>query len=892
MSSARRRTVGLAALALAALLTSQQAFAEWKIKKAEVKWGYPDWTTIHNAEADTRKQIAERTDLFDPQNTPPVLDVLNEYREFATHRPDPAIESEIAALVRAYFGLIAKAFSDAGFPEPTYLPKNEKKDAYLIYFYDFDVSNYDALPMNYDTDTVGARITAPCTEDDERNMIRDGTTGLFALNTPFLFPNGRRLPDADREYLYNTLAHELFHTVQNVAEITAGQNACVSPLAWSEGTASAVGVWMADQYFGDYLATRPQSENPLREPKTTQGWFDFSRDWTEVRRQIGADGANASAPSARNSKGGRYNGYALNPLFRYAMERNGMFDSHTGLEVAKLFLEGLGEMKGHDSAQDEWWNDRLKKHVLKDPNSKRELLPLALYFPEMLAHHADSWDQRYKVAEQDWVDALFDGCKPVTLNRSGTWYKSETIAVKPNAAVCFDVTVKDLKPGQCFEVHLRGSIEAGRNEFGATGNLNEVVDRLHVSVPALGGDIMRDSKPEKYDCYTQSRSGAIIGCSATPLTIEKPPPGETKHVQRKDGPGTATWSRTWWTAEQKATAATTKNRYILSLVTGDKFLAISSYPAIIEFGMKANPRLEIEKNGSTLCSGAGTNASMGVGPPHPVTGDPRAILSDLRQGPFFTAMPDVRGLDGSFEEGITVVTVTEFGDATPDNEVTGQSIFHFAFEEPLRFGAKGKIPAGVGGNRMGGGDGDITFYGNLGDEPSGEVEVVRFDREVLHLKLSGKYCKINSSTEFECRGNYAVSAEMIRPFGWTHDMAQTPRAIFTPGMEPYARQVGAIISGAGFNPTPGNPFGFPSGPGQSAAPGASGNPAASGAGSSGGSQGCACSCEEFEKIVAIGKEMEDLPEDAIPDLGSFDFGLVQCTMQCAQAYAGCEVEEP
>lgn len=166
---------------------------------------------------------------------------------------------------------------------------------------------------------------------------------------------------------------------------------------------------------------------------------------------------------------------------------------------------------------------------------------------------------------------------------------------------------------------------------------------------------------------------------------------------------------TWWIAEQKASSATTKNRYILSLVTGDNFPAISSYPATIEFGMRANTELKIEKNKPTLCSGSGTNASMGVGPPHPVTGDPRAILSDLRQGPFFTAMPDVRGLDGIFEEGITVVTVTEFGDATPENQMSGQSIFHFGFEEPLRFGAKGKFPAGVGGNRMGSGDGDITF---------------------------------------------------------------------------------------------------------------------------------------------------------------------------------------
>ncbi len=889
MSSVRTRTAGLAALALAALLTSQQAFAEWKIKKAEVKWGYPDWTTIHNAEADALENS------LDPSR--PALAILNEGSDSATHRP-AAIESHIADAIREYFGIIARAYSAAKFPEPTYLPKNERKDAYLIYLYDFDVSNYDGLAMNYDTEVVGARVTAPCTANDRDHMNRAGTTGLLALNTSYLFPDVTHLPIEDREYLFNTLAHELFHTVQNVAEIDAGQNACDSPLAWSEGTASAVGVWMTENHLTDrnfqpYL-TRP------REPKSTQGWFDFSRDWTEVRRQIGADGANASAPSARNSKGGRYNGYALNPLFRYAMERNGMFDSRTGLQVAKLFLEGLGEMKGHDSAQDQWWNNRLKTHVLKDPKSKRELLPLALYFPEMLAHHADSWDQRYKVAEQEWVDALFDGCKPVTLNRSGTWYKSEKITVKPNAAVCFDVTVKDLKPGQCFEVHLRGSIEAGRNEFGVIGNLNDVVDRLHVSVPALGGNILRTSRPEKYDCYAQSRSDARIGCSAMPITIEKKKNlqhGEKADVQRTDGPGTATWSRTWWTAEQQASAATTKNRYILSLVTGDKFLALSSYPALIEFGMAANTELKIEKKEPTLCSGAGTNTTMGVGPPHPVTGDPRAILADIRQGPFFTAMPqDMRGLGGLFDEGITFVTVTEFGDATPESEMTGQSIFQFGFEEPLRFGAKGTFPAGVGGNRMGGGEGDITFYGSVGDEPSGQVEVVRFDREVLHLKLSGKYCKINRSTDFECKGNYSVSAEMIRPFGWTHDIAQTPRAIFTPGMEPYARQVGAVISGGFFNPNPSNPFGLPSGPGQSAGPGGNGTPGSRGAGSSGGSQDCSCSCDELEKIIAMGEkmdaEMEDLPENAMPDMSSFDFGLIQCTMQCGQAYAACEEATP
>jgi hypothetical protein len=858
-------------LLFASLAPVNDALAEWKIKQAEIKWGYPDWAKVVDAESSTRKAMDEYPHLFNREMR--TMDALYENAHAESHKPDGNRQEDLEALTLRYFADIARQYSDAGFPEPDYLPTNDSGTAYMIYIYDFALSNFDRLRLQLDTSTVGARVTPPCTKSD---YLR-GKKGLYAFNTPYLYPIGKQMDRDHRIYLYNTIAHELFHAVQNKSEILAGNNACKSAHAWSEGTATAVGTWMADNYE-PFKGIFPGKLNPV----STEGHYDFPFDWTKLT------GKNAG----KNGHGGSHNAYAFNPMFRFAMERKAFFSTRDpGLDAANVFLEDLGTMKNipglhSDERQARWWDVRLFQNT--DGN-----MSLRTYFMEMLAHHADSSD-RYSLSEQDWVDALFDGCADVTLARDGSWVATEKSYLNQNAALCFDVTVEDLKPGQCFEVFANARSSMAESQ----GEARTVIENLHMSVPAMGARVRRNGW-ETYDCKTMSSSGNTRTCVADPMTVTTEEASDDESdvkleaMPRKttpaDGGDAATthWYRTWRMARQQATGGSATNRYIVGLIAGyATSLNSDTYTVDVTFGTTLTNEFEIDGSKGPDCSESGTLGSFGTGTPHPAVGDPRALVADIRQGPFFTWLPDYRGMDGFSDEGMSIFQVADYNLDTEENAMQGRSQFIIGVEPQIPFGATGRFPAWTGGHRLGT---NLAFYQNIGDDPSGYVEVVRFDNEVLHVKVGGRYCIFEPGDD-ECRGEHTMSAEIVRPFGWTYDRAQIPTAVFTEDMEEYARQNETVMRGAGLGLTLGGPFG-PSG-------GSGGGGPSSGPGTGGGGAGqqpCACSCDE---LVEISKTMDligdaDLfGEDAPPLPDGVEptdvVRAMQCSMQCVQNYMRCD----
>lgn len=877
--------------ALAAQFTSGHANAQWKIKKAEVGYLYPDWSKVHQLEEDLAKSGAKNPGQYlGSEGLKAFYDSLNVPNNI------PEGEAGFAFLtgVENAFSELAGIYSSLGLPEPDFLSKNGEGDTYVLYAYDFSLFNWDKHTPQSTVGDVAGYMSGPCTRDQQRKQ--SDHFGVIGLNIDALVDS---LGGYSEQGIYMVVAHELFHAIQNRALMSQGLDACSAPDAWSEGTAQAVAVWLTEQKYPGYLKTYWASVSGKIAPysaATVQGWFDYPLNWTALANEFELEDGKPVA-RRKNSEGGYGNAYALNPLFRYALERDELFPGRVGLEVAPLFLEGLSEIvtragKARPHMQANWWNNRLEQNgAWSKGKNAGPMSSLQLYFPEFLAHHADSWE-RYGVAENEWVDALFDGCRKLTLDKSGSWYTKTLVDIKQNSGQCFDVTVKDLgtQPAQVFQVFGRASIVGKDDDLsGLAGEEDDALDRLHLSVPELGGTLVSG---QTYDCYGASRRGAIYTCNATPLTYTNKQ-NQQADVKSALGAGNkATWSRSWRVTGQMADTSTVENRYLLSLVTGDGLtISAKSFKVELEFGLRMNSDLRIDNGKPSNSSGGGTSETFGVVPPHPVKGDPANLL-EPRQGPFFTAMAAMQpGVDGFPEQGIPFVSVTEFGEEAPDEPVEGQSLFQFFFEEPLLFGVKGNFPAGIGGSRMGPGD-NVMFYGNVGDKPSGRVEVVRFDREVLHLKLSGRYCEITMHSP-ECTGNKSVSVEMVRPFGWAHDIAQRPTSVFTPITELYARQVDALISGYTGPPTAEDGPDLTNGPNGPSGPGNNGNSSGPfGSGGLGVSESCTCSCEEFEEISRAAEAMEELPDDEMPDLSSFDFGIVQCAMECMQAYMSCDMDMP
>ena len=410
---------------------------------------------------------------------------------------------------------------------------------------------------------------------------------------------------------------------------------------------------------------------------------------------------------------------------------------------------------------------------------------------------------------------------------------------------------------------------------------------MHLSVPKLGGQVDQDGW-KKYDCYELSKSGDTDKCVARPITMNR----VTVHPRSGTGSELPTWYRTWKKNEQKATGTTVENRYILSMVRGDNSDFGWREPLIeLRFGTKKNDKLEIDDRNIGPCSGGGDYSSYGTGTPHPIVGDPRTLLTDIRQAPFYTWIPDIRDTDELPDEGVSIFVVTEFNDSTKESEFDGMSQFIFGVEEPIPFGAKGRFKAGIGGQRIS--DTSVAQFLNIGDEPSGYIEVIRFDEEVLHVKLGGNYC-IFTLENPDCSGNHTVAAEMIRPFGWTYDRAQRPVAVFTPGMEEYARQVEAIMGGFVTGLPIGNPTGSPGAPGTGTAT------SGSASSSSGGAQACQCTCEEYEALEKMAEKFDDsalddlegTPEEYVALMEDDTFTmLMACSMTCMQQYSMCEVPE-
>lgn len=856
-------------LLLLLALLSNTAGAAWKITDFEIVEGFPDWDEVYLSEG-TYSEVESGKEIPLPPE-----EYINEHADWEEHK----IGAGNVEWTRKSLKKIAQQFSKFGLPEPTHLQKSEDGTRYRIYFYDFDVSAYDLRALDHDTDAVGGRSNTNCmtkedpdedqemteeeeakaaamTEEDKAWAAKNNSNpSWIAMNSTRVFPLGSEALPHHKQLLFDSLSHELFHAVQSAAYYaqSGGTGYCAGETLWSEGTASAVGIYMANTVYPDYLTSKSRIGD------SKQGRFNFRESWLTAERALGADDRSRDV-------------YSINPIFRYAMERfvgpNAGGEHFMGLAVAKEYLDDLDKLNKLDS----WMNTRLE--------NINEEMPLSLYFPEFLAHHAASAD-RYGVKEQAWVDALFDKCIAVELKKGKTWESSkmENNMLQDNAALCVDVKVTGLHAGECLNVTLAVDHKAGSpmDDMDASPAM-QMIDRLHLSTPKMGG-VLEDGAPGS-DCYEHSQTGFKPRCILKPLTSKSPPSSEIV-----DG----RWSRAWFTPQQRATGSTLENRYILSAAR--YFYGGAPGEQSINLTIGTDTTSITREGNEVKCPSSGVDTSIGVTHPHPVTTPTLGIQSQQFDAlPFLVGLGSPDALDPD-KKGISSIVLKEYGDYSTDAEVEGKFQFEFRTEKPIPFGSKGKYPAMITGTQLGAA---MAIVSNPGDKPSGSIEVIRFDDQLLHVKVSGKYC-LRTIQDPYCRDNYTVSGEVTKPLGWAYDRKQKPVAVFTPGMEPYARLFDGMLPKT---PVPATfPTTTPSGgnasaPSDSSAADAASSSAADAAASainSSQQSTCDCSCAEKDRLA----EKLDTFKDAntgedMPDLSSLPMQAMTCMMQCMMQFAACE----
>jgi hypothetical protein len=264
-------------------------------------------------------------------------------------------------------------------------------------------------------------------------------------------------------------------------------------------------------------------------------------------------------------------------------------------------------------------------------------------------------------------------------------------------------------------------------------------------------------------------------------------------------------------------------------------------------------------------------------------------------------------------------------DDIDDDEYNGALLFTVQpVDGPIRFGTRGSVAAKlITGLELT----DTQVIDNMimmvpAEQKVGNIEVIAFDDDLLHLEVTGYYCRMRNvdMQNNHCRKVETFNAAVIRPFGWAYDGAQTFVSIDTPGIAEYRKLLGNSLfgGGAGGFGFPGMPaMGMPGGmampgagvsangrpcitlpPGMTAAdmdedvplcPGAAAPPAVQAQSPVEPSGSCTCSCAEFRAIQAAADELSRRGDESgdMPDFSGVDMSKLACAFQCVARYASC-----
>lgn len=682
---------------------------------------------------------------------------------------------------------------------------------------------------------------------------------------------------------YRIVAHELAHVVQySQAAYIAGPRVDGKAPGWvTDGTADALAAAAMKNRGHD-----PRPPLTLRGSRSVYGLRPYDRALTWVSGDLADQHGNKlitdyTASSFWTYLADRY----FEGSFRYLIDWFAVPDPHQG--------------------RDDWleWVDDLLRF---DDGGIDE--PLYLVFPDFIANYAAWGHKKYpNIGEEEWLRNAFTSCETVTLTPAEPVQPLD-LELEPLSAACVKVKVDGVDPGEVFAV-----------QWMAYEQDTDKLDNLHLTASRLGGTI----GGEPFECYDYAKA---MGPSA--LCIDKPFTGSKGRQLADIDQGGVTnrdgfFVKTWLGAEQEHTGGgSVENLYFMvhapvypKDAEHDVMIKPGEQYVQVEIGLERHRLAQSGSTGKKATASVNGTAGLGTVPMQGGEGSqaegPEGLLASitaamnagtnpeamsqtmfLQNTPMGTLLPGA----GPCEDGICTIMIEE-KETRPDGygryELATTSALSLSLEEPIPFGGSGTYKAVVSGCAGESCDDGIK----MGE---GQVSVIRFDDEVLHLHASGSYCVIRGLASLSsCQDPTPFEAEVLKPFGWAYDRARTFTSIDTPGMAEYREYLSKSLAGV-----------IPNAPGVwrkqvDAEPVSAGEPGSSdggaGEGVEGGSTGggvvapmCDCSCDGYRALMdavaayqAEAQAAEDAgrqPAPPPPEVGM----VTQCAMQCAMQWGSCQ----
>jgi hypothetical protein len=679
---------------------------------------------------------------------------------------------------------------------------------------------------------------------------------------------------------YRTIAHELVHVVQTAQQYRTDERAGTPDTLYlwiGEGTADALAAEFTERR--GYNARPPLS---VRGSRSLYGLRPYNRNLTR-----------ASGASDRDEYGNALvTEYTASSFFRYLADRfyDGSF---------RYLIDWFAVPDKHQG-RDDWleWTDDLLRWDAGGVDH-----PLYLVFPDFIAHYAGWGERKYShIGDETWMREAFGGCHTVTLSPSDLVTRL-SLELEPLSAVCVKVLVGGVNPDEAISV-----------QWMAYDQDTNRLDNLHLTAARVSNTVGGGT----FDCYEEAQKGG-----PNTLCLHKPFVGARggRELSPSDGAGVTAsgsgFAKTWLGIEQIPSGGDPiENVYFL--------VHTPVRPRDATHGDANNPERQsvevdigMERHKITVATGP-TTASASVNGPAglglvPMRGggsasspdDPLGLMGSITsvmdmatdpdamsQGLFLQNMPmgtTLPTMEGACD-GICMVMVDQ-KEVRPDgyggHELATVSAISLGLEEPVPFGATGTFKAMVTGCDQE----DCERGIGMG---AGQVTVMRYDDQVLHLTASGEYCVIRGLASLTCSDRRTFNAEVLKPFGWAYDGGRTFTSIDTPGMAEYreytTKALAEVMPGVvtvwrtAEHPRPGE---------DAPAPGEDGQGGGGGGGGGVVAPACDCTCEGYDALMAAVDEYqaalkaandEGRPPPPTPPAMQT---VMRCTMQCARQWGAC-----
>ncbi len=761
-------------------------------------------------------------DLWQQEMEEPVKELISDIRKRLTgddvQEKKRLIDQAWGRVMEGYLSNIAKRYKAAGLLPPVNMPVIEQDGKKKYVVYLYDFR--EAV-------TSVVPIGSPATLHEAAGFA----SFYVCKGNPFTFLaiDKAKLPYAQKllkQKLYVVLAHELFHTVQYTYDIKYGSIQMCSTGGDNysnemvvEGMADAAAVYVTNQRWPEFLR---QTESPK-----LVGLYRYLDPFLQKAPNPNADLDYPRSP------------YRTNSFWRNLAERFG--------ELA--FLDHL-----------------LKQPVAKNPSSDEVLVWLerglkswprfgwGMYtmFPAFLTEFTASAGVRYRSWDEDrLLSEVFNECATKELTPAEPVKSLYYPTINKVAGNCFIVRWKGF-PGQ-IELHVD-----------AHGQSLSLLDHVHLGV-ARARTTNLSGQDTDFNCY---KSLSKLGRYNNPLAS-----CEFEKTFIQTGPAPGMYVKRWQADPKKFNGVQGEILFVLTnvaLVPKKTFTINGPNKKDVEFwvGIKytksessQRPMKPAETQQLRVPGmGKADETAYGINKAKPVKMGSNLPVFNLE-------------VPQGENDGEDVPPAAKYGVLPLD-------------KQPIVSGYKGPLYGMVAAEYSDKYQNRPVTSMLCKNANKGRIgQVLRADAEIMVVHVKSDLCLMPNRPNQQPKVVDRLDATITLPFGWRYFAKTAPIDIVTPGTRYYMKRYQQRLAGMGL-PGMGSgqgPEGSPPGlSGPSSGTGSFGNFGSSGGGAGVSKSTCQCSCDEYEKMQALG-------EAGVPEAVMV---YAPCIMQCMNAYERCASEKP